>query len=279
MAAALCANFANRAYVVSGGYSGIGLATVHRLLGLSATVHVIDRAGSPPYSLLRAHSAKNADTLGKVHLYHSVDVSSRKAVQEAFKQILERTPKISGLVNSAGICPPNGEILEDDSTFHNIIAVNLNGTWNVSTELLRYIQTTSSFSEPNTDSYAWTPGNGGVCSIVNVGSSASYHGFQTLSAYTASKHAVLGLTRSWALDFARHGVRVNLVAPGGTNTPLSSALFSDQDVGRMSREIYPLIPMKRYAEPEELADAIIYLLGDQASYITGQTLKVNGGWP
>lgn len=127
--------------------------------------------------------------------------------------------------------------------------------------------------------YSWTPGVSGNCSIVNIGSSASYHGFQTLGAYTASKHAVLGLTRTWALDFARHGIRVNLVAPGGTKTPLSAAQFNDAERGDMSRDVYPLIPMKRFAEPEEMADAIVYLLSDEASYITGQILKVNGGWP
>lgn len=90
---------------------------------------------------------------------------------------------------------------------------------------------------------------------------------------------MLGLTRTWALDFAPYGVRVNLVAPGGTRTPLSAAQFNDGERGDMSREVYNFIPMKRFAEPEELADAIVYLLSDDASYVTGLILKVNGGWP
>jgi NAD(P)-dependent dehydrogenase (short-subunit alcohol dehydrogenase family) len=122
------------------------------------------------------------------------------------------------------------------------------------------------------------PEQGGI-SIVNIGSSASYYGFPTLGAYTASKHAVLGLTRTWALDFAPHGIRVNLLAPGGTRTPLSKAQFDDQERGDMSRDVYRLIPMKRFGEPEEIANSILYLLSDQSSYVTGQILKVNGGWP
>ncbi|PMD49989.1 NAD(P)-binding protein [Hyaloscypha bicolor E] len=264
MAAAIPHSLANRAYVVSGGFSGIGLATVHKLLQRSATVHVVDRADSPPPSLIQA---SNITPMGKVYFYPSTDVSSRPSVQNSFKSILKLTPKISGLVNSAGICPSSGGILEDDETFQRTIAVNLTGTWNVATELLRHIQKTS----PSSLS--------GICSIVNVGSSASYYGFQTLGAYTASKHAVLGLTRTWALDFAPYGVRVNLVAPGGTRTPLSAAQFNDGERGDMSREVYNFIPMKRFAEPEELADAIVYLLSDNASYVMGQILKVNGGWP
>ncbi|KAM5341978.1 hypothetical protein ACJ41O_015009 [Fusarium nematophilum] len=260
--------FTNKAYIVTGGFSGIGLATVHKLLRASAVVHVLDRDQSPPAALDEAKSS------GRLYLYPSVDVSSRESVSKTFAEILKRSPKISGLVNSAGICPSDGTILENDDTFDRVIAVNLRGTWNVSTELLRHVQETS----PASSFEGWKPGQGGI-SIVNLGSSASYYGFQTLGAYTASKHAVLGLTRTWALDFARFGVRVNLVAPGGTTTPLSLAQFEYKTRGDMSREVAQYIPMKRFGEPGEQADAIVFLLGDQASYITGQLIGVNGGWP
>lgn len=95
----------------------------------------------------------------------------------------------------------------------------------------------------------------------------------------ASKHAVLGLTRTWAFDLAAHGIRVNMVAPRGVRTRLSQAQFDDAERGDMSRRVYPLIPLKRFGEPEELAYAIVFLLSDQSSYITGQILKVSGGWP
>ncbi|KAH6986627.1 hypothetical protein EDB80DRAFT_590073 [Ilyonectria destructans] len=262
--------FANKAFIVTGGFSGIGLAAVQKLLQYSAIVHVLDRAETPPALLTGTASASS----GQAYLYPCVDISSRTSVNSTFAEILKRSPQISGLVNSAGVCPSSGGIIENDDTFHATISVNLYGTWNVTTELLRFIEKTSS---PSTFK-GWTPGEGGI-SIVNIGSSASYHGFQTLGAYTASKHAVLGLTRTWALDFAPYGVRVNLVAPGGTRTPLAKVQFDDKERGDMSREVYPLIPMKRFGEPEELADSILYLLSDQASYITGQILKVNGGWP
>lgn len=266
-------SLASRAYVVTGAASGIGLATVHKLLARSATVHILDRAGSFPDSL---EAATKQNTQGIVFRYPSVDVSSRASVSQTFQTILSRTPQIDGLVNSAGVCPSSGGILENDETFRRTMDVNVTGTWNVATELLRHI---IRHSDKGSSAWDWKRGHSGACSIVNIGSSASYYGFQTLGAYVASKHAVLGLTRTWALDFARFGVRVNLVAPGGVDTPLSKAQFDDAERGDMSREVYPLIPMKRFAAPEELADAILFLLGDEASYITGEILKVNGGWP
>ncbi|KAH0847593.1 hypothetical protein Z517_01875 [Fonsecaea pedrosoi CBS 271.37] len=272
-------SLANRAYIVTGAASGIGLATVHKLLARSATVHLLDRAASFPESI-DATAKRNTASGAKVFSYPSVDVSSRPSVSQTFQTILSRTPQIDGLVNSAGICPSSGGILENDETFHKTIDVNLTGTWNVGTELLRYILAKKPKNgEKSAYPWKWVPGHSGACSVVNIGSSASYYGFQTLGAYVASKHAVLGLTRTWALDFAPHGVRVNLVAPGGVRTPLSQAQFDDAERGDMSREVYPLIPLKRFGEPEELADAIVFLLSDQSSYITGQILKVNGGWP
>jgi NAD(P)-dependent dehydrogenase (short-subunit alcohol dehydrogenase family) len=263
----LVGRFTGKVFIVTGGFSGIGMATVKKLLQQSAIVHVLDRDGAPPPTLTEGST-------GEVYIYPSVDVSSRESVSKTFQDILKRSPHIDGLVNSAGVCPSSGGTLETDETFHKTIAINLGGTWNVGTELLRYVQKTS----PRAEFKGWKPERGGI-SIVNIGSSASYYGFPTLGAYTASKHAVLGLTRTWALDFASHGVRVNLVAPGGTRTPLSQAQFDDQERGDMSRTVYEYIPMKRFGEPEELANSIIYLLSDEASYITGQMLGVNGGWP
>lgn len=272
----MATSLANKAYVVTGAASGIGLATVRKLLARSATIHMLDSAKSFPELINATGNGKNDEY--KVFQYPSVDVSSRASVSQAFKNILSRTPQIDGLVNSAGICPSSGGVLENDETFDRTIDVNLKGTWNVGTELLRNILESRSRSSIKA-AWEWKAGNGGACSVVNIGSSASYYGFSTLGAYVASKHAVLGLTRSWALDFAPHGVRVNLVAPGGVRTPLSQAQFDDAERGDMSREVFPLIPLKRFAEPEELADAIVFLLSDQSSYVTGQVLKVNGGWP
>jgi NAD(P)-dependent dehydrogenase (short-subunit alcohol dehydrogenase family) len=117
-------------------------------------------------------------------------------------------------------------------------------------------------------------------SIVNIGSSASLCAWPTLTAYTASKHAVLGLTRSWSMDWAHKGVRVNLVAPGGTDTPLARAQLADTEGrGQALTEGLVMIPLGRLGLPEEQADACVFLLDDGSSYITGQVIPVNGGFP
>lgn len=258
-------SLASKAVVVTGGASGIGLTTVLKLVKLGATVHAIDLAPSPPPEL-KGHN---------VHYYGSVDVSSRTAVHEAFTNIFKISPEIYGLVNSAGICPSSGVRLESDEVFNKIIGVNLGGTWNCATELLRYIESTSKDQSPPASR----------ASIVLIGSSATLKGFPTLGAYCASKHAVLGLTRTWAEDFAPLGVRVNLVAPGGTDTPMTQGVLSRArelaaDGGESLRaHAVSMVPMKRLGYPEEVSNAIIFLLGEEASFITGQVLPVNGGYP
>jgi NAD(P)-dependent dehydrogenase (short-subunit alcohol dehydrogenase family) len=257
-------SFENKSFVVTGGASGIGLAVVRKLIAVSANVHVVDIVDSAPSDI---------DDYPKGYFYGSVDISSRSAVTAAYQIIFERTPEIHGLVNCAGICTPGGGLIQDDDHHQRTMAVNVNGTWNMTTALLRHLDARI----PDTPN----PPVKANASIVNIGSSASMIGFPTLAAYCASKHAVLGMTRSWALDWARKGIKVNVVAPGAVRTPLAAAQLGDLDAGRGAtlHETLKFIPQKRISEPEEQADAVLFLLGDNSSYITGQVIPVNGGYP
>jgi NAD(P)-dependent dehydrogenase (short-subunit alcohol dehydrogenase family) len=253
----MAAPFAGKAIIVTGGFSGIGWATVRRLLDLSAVVHAVDWAAAAPTDIPQ----------GEVYFYPSVDVSSRAAVTAAFQTIFQRSPDVYGLVNCAGISPASTGLINDDKYFEHVMGVNCTGTWNTGTEFLRYVQTRHEGPSP-------LPGT----SIVNIGSTASLRGYATYAPYVCSKHAVLGLTRAWALDFAAMGVRVNLVAPGGTRTPMFERQMADAGGKAETAALATAgIPMKRIGESPEIAEAIVFLLGGGASFITGQVIPVNGG--
>lgn len=266
------ASLAGKAYIVTGAGSGIGLETVRKLVGASAVVHAVDIASAPSAQSdeFRTWANQNA----KVY-FHTADVSSRTDVAKLYEKVLAISPRIDGLVNSAGVCPGGDGYFQTDETYDLTMRVNVTGTWNVTTALLAYLNKES----PNTGRDGSAPATTRA-SIVNIGSSASFCPWPTLAAYTASKHAVLGLTRSWSHDWAHKGVRVNMVAPGGTDTPLAQAQLSDAGGrGEALTAGLALIPLGRLGRPDEQADAIIFLLGDNSSYITGQALPVNGGFP
>lgn len=259
--------FAEKAYIVTGAGSGIGFETTRLLLDAGAVVHAVD---------LKADLTEELEASPtKLYTHDRIDVSSREQVTAAYSKITSLTPRINGLVNCAGICPGGDGYLATDETFHRTMSVNVTGTWNMTTAFLEIL---------NAESTNTGRGEGVAhserASIVNIGSSASLCAWPTLSAYTASKHAVLGLTRSWALDWGHKGVRVNLVAPGGTDTPLARAQLNDAaGRGEALTAGLSLIPMGRMGTPKEQADTIVFLLSEKASYITGQVIPVNGGYP
>ncbi|KAH7253252.1 hypothetical protein B0J15DRAFT_549977 [Fusarium solani] len=148
-------------FVVTDGASGIGLAIVRKL------VQIFQDLGAKE---------------GKVWFYPSVDVIKRKDVTKAFNSIAERTPKLHGLVNCAGIVRQHPATVENDAIFKQVLDINLGGTWNVTTEFMRVVNAEDATAKkPDT-------------SIVNIGSTSSYRGFPFIPGYVASKHAVLGLT-------------------------------------------------------------------------------------
>ena len=180
-----------------GGCSGIGLAVAKTLLTLGATVYVADICPEAP---------KELQDEGGCHVFLQCDVTKRGAAQLFLDSIPGR---LDGLVNSAGVGAWEGKIATDE-VYQRTMDINVTGTWNVATEAMRRMS-----AQADTETPGVVPGSVrsvGQGSIVNVGSGASRRGVSGMAAYTASKHAVLGLTRSWARDFPK--IRVNMVAPG-----------------------------------------------------------------
>jgi len=236
--------------IVTGGASGIGQAVTETLLEAGATVHVLDFNQA---SLDRMAGRFPGGALIAAH----IDVSDAVAVEHVTQEIVDRASRVDFLVNAAGIVHPPvplHEVVIDD--FHRVQAVNHFGTFTLYRAVARHM----------------IAAGGGA--IVNVSSTAGIRPVPNAGAYVASKHGVIGMTTTGALELARHGVRVNAVCPGVIDTPMFRA---NRDSGGPAEAISQMIPMGRLGQPAEVAAMIAWLLSDQASYVTGAVIPVDGG--
>ncbi|VUC26614.1 unnamed protein product [Clonostachys rosea] len=256
-------SFAGKLYVVTGAGSGIGKATVKKLLQQGATVHALDITEIP------AHKNMGGQQIS----HEQVDISSRDSVKAAMTEIWQEISDkmwLDGLVNCAGILRTTTYTtsVKEDKIFDLLWKVNVMGAWHVTTEFHARLQ---DLRQSDASRYAKS-----TTSIVNVGSMASIRGIPGMAAYVASKHAVHGMTKTLAQDLGPYGYRVNTVAPGAVNTPMIATEIQD---GTCEPDRAFKGAFKTLSEPEEIADAILFLLGDGSSSISGQLLEVNGGWP
>ncbi|MFI5049117.1 MAG: SDR family NAD(P)-dependent oxidoreductase [Gaiellales bacterium] len=234
--------------IITGAASGIGRATARRLLADGRTVLGVDREAAG----LEALAAEGAETLAA----DVTDAADRRRIADAVEP--------AGLVNAAGVIRllPIDDVAEDD--WDAVMAVNARALFFLTQEVGRRL------------------GEGGA--VVNVASGAGKTGSTVEAAvYSASKAAVLSMTRTFAHAWAERGVRVNAVCPGVIETPMNDVVLDGIaaargiDRGEVERARAAAIPMGRAAPPEEVASVIAFLLSDDASYMTGQGVNVTGG--
>lgn len=245
--------------LVTGGTSGIGLASAGALAQAGAQVVVVGENATHG-----ADSVESVRALGYAVEFVQADVSVDADARRMVDVTLERFGRLDLACNSAGIGNMSGKSTStlvtdlEEADWDRIHGVNLKGTWlSMKYELRPMIAA-------------------GAGAVVNVASIMGLVGYPGISAYSASKHGVLGLTKSAALELTGHGVRVNAVCPGIVDTPLIEHAFADHPERRqpaMASE-----PIGRLATAPEIATAIAYLLSPAASFITGTALAVDGGW-
>ncbi len=236
--------------VVTGGCSGIGLATVRRFAeeGAHVVIGDLDDAKGPGI----------AEEVGGTYVH--VDVTDKAQVDALFKTAKDTYGSVDIAFNNAGISPPEDDsILDTDLEAWQLVqAVNLKSVYLCCKAVLPYMLEQESGSIINTASF-----------VAVMGAATSQ------ISYTASKGGVLALSRELGVQFARQGVRVNALCPGPVNTPLLQELFA-ADEDRAARRLVH-VPMGRFGEPEEMANAVLFLASDESSFITASSFLVDGG--
>jgi NAD(P)-dependent dehydrogenase (short-subunit alcohol dehydrogenase family) len=240
--------FTGRIAVVAGGGSGIGSATVERLLSEGARVAVLD---------LDASAWHGRDGC----LALTVDVRDETSVQGAIDGVLAEWGRIDVLVNSVGLELVAGVLDTTVEQWDRVVNTNIRGFFLTTKAALPHLQLTRG-------------------TIVNVASQLALVGAKHFSAYTASKAAVLGFTRSVALEVAADGVRVNAVCPGAVDTPLLQRQFAGGRQGPQGTldDLISMHPLGRLGRPDEIARAIVFLASEESSFMTGSTMVVDGGY-
>ena len=242
-------NFGETVAVVTGGASGIGSAVVKRLLQEGARVAVFDRQKVHPVP-------GSADTLFGL----AVDITDQAAIAAAVSATVQRWGRVDVLVNSVGIGAVGTVLQNDDDEWYRVVDINVMGTVRVIREVLPHL-------------IAARPS-----SVVTVASAVALTGFPNRALYSATKGALVSLTRAMASDHLKDGVRFNSVCPGTTETPwIRRLLDASEDPARERRHLEARQPHGRLVSADEVADAIVYLANPRAGSTTGVTLSVDSG--
>jgi meso-butanediol dehydrogenase / (S,S)-butanediol dehydrogenase / diacetyl reductase len=238
---------AGRVAVITGGGSGIGKATAELFAKEGAKVVIGD--------LPNAAGASVAAAIGG--LFVATDVSQPKAIEKLIRTACDRFGGLDIMFNNAGIGVVSPLLATSEEIYQSTLRVDLDGVyWGLKFAGQVMVEQRHG-------------------AIVNTASVAGIRGSEGLSAYNAAKHGVVGLTRSAALEFARSGVRVNCICPGIIDTPLVARAFGTDEALRES--MHRLHPLGRMGKPEEVARCVLFLASDDASFVTGHALVVDGG--
>ena len=246
--------FENKIVLVTGAGSGIGRATALAFANELATVVAADISEKDGKETVRQITSE-----GKKGIFIKADVAQSREVKNLIGSVVDQFGRLDCAHNNAGVegtMAPTADCTEDN--WDKVIGVNLKGVW-----LCMKYEIPQMLKQ----------GNG---AIVNTSSIAGLVGFRGLPAYAASKHGIVGLTKTAALEYAKKGIRINAVCPGLIQTPMMERQTGGDP--QVTTRVVALEPVGRMGTPEEVAQTVIWLCSDAASFITGHTMTVDGGW-
>jgi meso-butanediol dehydrogenase/(S,S)-butanediol dehydrogenase/diacetyl reductase len=243
--------FEGKVALVTGGASGIGAAAARRLRGEGARVALGDLNESAGTALAKELAGSDGGAS-----FHAVDVADLGSVERMVEAVVGRFGRLDVLVNNAGIGSFGESPDLDPDQWHRVIAVDLHSVFYGCRAAIPHLR------------------RAGGGAIVNTASISGLGGDYGLAAYNAAKGAVVNYTRTLAIDHAKDGIRTNAVCPGPIDTPLASALTTNETI---AAEYARLIPMGRVGRADEVAAAIAFLASEDASYVNGVCLEVDGG--
>lgn len=247
---------ANNIVLISGAASGIGRRTAERFLEQGDRVHICD----VDRELVEEFVASSEGASGTI-----ADIGNRRDVERVFADLASLHGGLNILVNNAGIAGPTAAIDEhDENGWDRCLQVNLSGTFYMTRRAVPLLKKAKN------------------ASIINISSTAALHGYPLRSAYVASKWAMVGLTKTWAMELGRAGIRVNAVCPTSVDGPRIEAVIERDALQRglpveQVRDIYlRQTSMRCFVSPDEVADTVLFLASDAARKISGQSISVDG---
>ncbi|SHN25131.1 SDR family oxidoreductase [Chitinophaga sp. CF418] len=246
--------FNGQVALVTGGSFGIGRATAIAFAKRGASVVIADLIEDAEQVTMKEIAA-----MGGKAIFVPCDVSKAADIATLIDKTFSTYGRLDFAFNNAGIEGISAATHEcTQENWEKVLAVNLTGVWLCMKHELSHMQ------------------RRGKGAIVNCASVAGLIGFPNLGAYVASKHAVIGLTKTAALENAKQGIRINAVCPGVIRTPMVDRITGRDKVAE--QRFIEMEPVGRFGEPEEVAEAVVWLCSDAASFVTGHSLTVDGGW-
>lgn len=245
----------NQIVVVTGAGSGIGRASCIKLAQNGAKVVAVDfnqTTGEETLALIREHGGEG--------FFVQADVSKSEDVERYVQLAVETYGRIDAFLNNAGVLQKFSMLTDiNEAEYDRIMNVNVKGVFLGLKHVLGVME------------------KQGFGSIINTASTAGIRAEHSLAAYSASKHAVIGLTKAAALEYVKKGIRVNAICPGGVDTTLTQSVpLMIQETGYVPEE-FPNMRMNRYADPSEIAEMMVFLASNKSSYMTGSIVVVDGG--